>query len=103
MEKDYLLHKWLNNEATPGELEQLKTVPEYASYIQIAAASSHFEIPKMDIEANFKAISNNIKPVRLLEKPNTFSNFWKVAAIFVFVLAGYYYTTRSEEHTSELQ
>lgn len=96
MEKDYLLHKWLNNEATPGELEQLKTVPEYASYIQIAAASSHFEIPKMDSEANFKAISNNIKPVRLLEKPNTFSNFWKVAAIFVFVLAGYYYTTTTD-------
>src|SRR5690606_24222208 len=36
------------------------------------------------------------KPVRLLEKPNTFSNFWRVAAIFVFVLAGYYYSTTTD-------
>jgi len=96
MEKEYLLHKWLNNEATPEELEQLKTDPEYASYIQISDASSEFEIPNMDSDANFKAISNKIKPVHQLEKPNTFSTFWKVAAIFALVLAGYYYTTLSD-------
>lgn len=47
----------------------------------------------MDAEANLKAISNKIKPVRKLEKPNVFSIFWKVAAIFALLLAGYYYTT----------
>lgn len=93
MEKDYLLHKWLNNEATPEELEQLKTDPEYASYVQIATASSGFEIPKMDSDANFKAISNKIKPVHQLHKPNIFSMVWKVAAVFAVLLAGYYYTT----------
>ncbi|CAM3304149.1 hypothetical protein AEQU2_00792 [Aequorivita lipolytica] len=91
MEKDYLLHKWLNNEATPEELEQLKTDPEYASYVQIAAASSGFELPKMDSEANFEAISNKIKPVHQLHKPNIFSVVWKVAAVFAVLLAGYYY------------
>ena len=93
MEKDYLLHKWLNNEATPEELEQLKTDPEFASYVQIATASSGFEIPQMDNGANFEAISNKIKPVHQLHKPNIFSVVWKVAAIFAVLLAGYYYTT----------
>ena len=45
MEKDYLLHKWLNNEATSEEVEQLREDPEYVSYIQIAIASSGFEAP----------------------------------------------------------
>ena len=93
MDKDYLLHKWLNNEATPEELEQLKTDPEYASYIQISNATSAFELPQMDCEPNFKAISNKIKPVHQLHKPNIFSVVWKVAAIFAVLLAGYYYTT----------
>ena len=93
MEKDYLLHKWLNNEATPEELEQLKTDPEFASYVQIAIASSGFEIPQMDNGANFEAISNKIKPVHQLHKPNIFSVVWKVAAVFAVLLAGYYYTT----------
>jgi ferric-dicitrate binding protein FerR (iron transport regulator) len=93
MDKDYLLHKWLNNEATTEELEQLKTDPKYASYIQIAAASSEYELPKMDSEENFEAISNKIKPVRQLKKPNVFSMVWKVAAVFAVLLAGYYYTS----------
>lgn len=93
MEKDYLLHKWLNNEATPEELEQLKIDQEYASYIQISSASSAFELPQMDNESNFEAISNKIKPVYQLRKPNIFSIVWKVAAVFAVLLAGYYYTT----------
>lgn len=93
MEKDQLLHKWLNNEATAEELEQLKADPEYASYLQIADASSNFETPEMNNEANFEAISNKIKPVRQMQKPTIFSVVWKVAAVFAFLLAGYYYTT----------
>ncbi len=91
MEKDYLLHKWLNNEATPEELEQLKADPEYASYVQIAAASSNFEVPEMESEANFEAISNQLKPVQQLHKPSIFSVVWKVAAVFAVLLSGYYY------------
>lgn len=91
MEKDYLLHKWLNNEATLEELEQLKNNPEYASYLKIASASVGFEIPKMDSKANFEAISNKIKPVRQLQKTNIFSVVLKIAAVFAVLLAGYYY------------
>ncbi len=93
MRKEQLLHKWLNNEATAEELEVLKTDPEYASYLQIAQASSDFDISEMDTQTNFNAISNKIKPVRQLQKPSVFSVVWKVAAIFALLLIGYYYTT----------
>ncbi|MAB58201.1 MAG: hypothetical protein CL524_11705 [Aequorivita sp.] len=93
MKNDYLLHKWLNNEATPEELEQLKADPKYASYIKIADASSDFEIAEMNSQANFEAISNKIKSVRRLQNRNIFSVVWKVAAVFALLLAGYYYTT----------
>lgn len=93
MEKNYVLHKWLNNEATPEELELLKADPEYAPYLKIAEASKGFEIPEMDLEANKEAISNKIKPVRNLHRPTVFSIVWKVAAILALLLAGYYYTT----------
>ncbi len=93
MKNDYLLHKWLNNEATPEELEQLKADPKYASYIKIADASSDFEIAEMNSQANFEAISNKTKSVRRLQNRNIFSVVWKVAAVFALLLAGYYYTT----------
>ena len=91
MEKDYLLHKWLNNEATPEELEQLKADPEYGSYVQIAIASSGFEVSDMNSEANCEAISNKIKPVHQLHKPSIFSVVWKVAAVFAVLLSSYFY------------
>ncbi len=93
MRKEQLLHKWLNNEASAEELEALKTEPEYASYLQIAHSSSGLEISEMNSQANFEAISNKIKPVRQLQKPNVFSIVWKVAAVFAVLLAGYIYTS----------
>lgn len=93
MKKEYLLHKWLNNDASAEELEQLKADPEYASYVQIADASLGFEVPEMDAELNFNTISSKIMPVHKLHKPNVFSMVWKVAAVFALLLAGYYYST----------
>lgn len=86
------MHKWLNNEATPEEVEQLLTDPEYAQLIEIARVSSEFDIPEMDMSANFEAISN--KKTRFKqEKTTVFSTVWKVAAVAVLLLAGYFYFT----------
>lgn len=93
MEKDYLLHKWLNNDATQEEVEKLKADPEFASYLKIGEASKEFDVPKMDSVANFEAISSKIKSTRQLHKPNVFSIVWKVAALFALILAGYYYAS----------
>lgn len=91
MNKETILHKWLNNEATPEEIAQLKADTEYASYLQIAEASSGFDIPEMDVEANQKAISEKKKIVLPINKPKIFSLVWKVAAVFAILLVGYFY------------
>lgn len=93
MEKDYLLHKFLNREVTAEELEMLKADPEYASYIKIAELSSGFDIPEMNKDANFETISSIINPVRKLQPTTAFSLIWKVAAIFIVVMGGYFYFT----------
>lgn len=91
MNKDTILHKWLNNEATPEEIEQLKADPEYASYLKIAEASSGFDIPEMDFEANLRAIAENKKAQWPIRSPKIFSIVWKVAAVLAVILVGYFY------------
>lgn len=91
MNKETILHKWLNNEATPEEIAQLKADPEYASYLKIADSSSSFDIPEMDFEANLKAISEKKKPPLPTRNPKIFSIVWKVAAVLAVVLVGYFY------------
>ncbi|MBT0607394.1 FecR family protein [Aequorivita echinoideorum] len=93
MEKNYLLHKWLNNEASPEERKQLEEDPEYASHIKIANLSSRFELPDMDVDSNLKAILEKRKHVRHINNNTIFSYAWKVAAFLAVVFATYYYTT----------
>ena len=49
---DILLAKWLNNNISSKELEQLKASPEYASYIRIAETTSQFETPNFNKTEN---------------------------------------------------
>ena len=90
MEKEYILHKWLNDSATSEELENLKTSPEYNAYMKIAKISSKFEAPDSESELNFKAISLKIKngKVRRL-RPVSF--FLKIAAVLALVFSTYLY------------
>lgn len=92
MEKDYLLVKWLNNDITTEELEQLKASPEYSSYIKIAEATSQFETPEFNKAENFKEIQS--KKVRLqtkVRKLNPLKTVIRIAAVFAVLFAGYFY------------
>ncbi|MFK5983760.1 MAG: FecR family protein [Flavobacteriaceae bacterium] len=94
MEKDYLLAKWLNNDITNEELEQLKASPEYASYIKIAETTSQFQTPEFDKEKNYDAINSKksqqqVKVVKL----NSIKTILKIAAVFAVLFAGYFYVT----------
>ena len=91
MEKDYILHKFLNQTATAEEIEQLKNDPNYASYIKIAEATTHFEAPEFDKEATFKAISEKVQQKPKVKKLNPFTAILKVAAVFAVLIAGYLY------------
>lgn len=91
MDKELLLHNYLNGTATEEEIAVLRSDPEYADYLDIADATATFEAPAFEGEPLFGKILGRLerskkvrprKPVRLL---------WRIAAILVVVLAGYYF------------
>jgi ferric-dicitrate binding protein FerR (iron transport regulator) len=91
MNKDEILHKWLNGSATAEELNILKSSPEYASYIKIAEASSGLEAPVPDSDRNFAAIESRRGNKAKVKKLNPFGLVLKVAAILAVIVAGYVY------------
>jgi ferric-dicitrate binding protein FerR (iron transport regulator) len=102
MDKQYILHKYLNGEASSEEIAFLKETPEYASYLSIAEASSGFETPDFDAEGNKNTISAKLgqTPVRKL---NPFAMVWKVAAVAVMLIAGYlYFSTLDTTITTQI-
>ncbi|WP_186987703.1 FecR family protein [Constantimarinum furrinae] len=92
MDKNYILHKYLNGEATAEEIAQLKESPEYASYIKISEVTGEFTTPSFDAEGNKKAIDAKIgdPKVRTL---SPFGMFIRVAAVVMVLLAGYLYVS----------
>lgn len=92
MDKDIILHKWLNNAATPDEVEQLKADPEYASYLKISEATASFDVPEMDMEANLRILSEKKRNLPM-STPKVISIVWKVAAVLMVLLAGYFYVS----------
>lgn len=95
MEKNYVLHKWLNNEdLTDAEKQQLTASPEFASYIKIAEATSAMETPKINSDANFNAIKQKINQEKATVKTGiSFNSFIKIAAVFAILFIGYQFIT----------
>lgn len=101
MDKDYILHKYLNGDATPEEVEVLKAFEEYAEYLKIADASSGFDLPvTFNSEANFESIQK--KKVRRLPQTTSesFKRFLKIAAVFLVLAAGYLFVSSMETSVS---
>ncbi|WP_158548332.1 FecR family protein [Marixanthomonas ophiurae] len=91
MEKDYILHNYLNGTATQEEIEQLKADPEYASYIKIAKTTQGFDTPDFDEKATFKAISEKLEQQPKVKKLNPWATVLKIAAVFAVIVTGYLY------------
>lgn len=89
MEKNYLLHKYLNNEATEAEIELLQNDSEYKRYLEISDATTKFETPTFNEKANFEAISSKLKPAAKLRKLHPLSKVLKIAAVLVALVVGY--------------
>lgn len=91
MDTNYILHKYLNGEATADEIEKLKSSPELASYIKIAEATSGFEAPPFNAEANFELINSKRIVQKEVRRIQPLSAFLRIAAVLAVVLAGYLY------------
>lgn len=89
MRKDYLLAKWLNKNITNEELTELKSSSEYATYIKIAEATSKLKIPSFNIDANFKAISSQIKLKDKVIRLKPMATFLKIAAVIAILFTVY--------------
>tara|TARA_R110002124_G_scaffold131910_2_gene294396 strand:- start:32390 stop:33319 length:930 start_codon:yes stop_codon:yes gene_type:complete len=95
MEKDYILHKWLNGEASAQEIEQLKASKEYEDYLKISASASRLEVPEVNSEANYRIIRSKLdRPGTLSEENKTRklpikSIIYSVAAVLVVVFMSY--------------
>jgi len=89
MRKDYLLAKWLNKNITNEELTELKSSTEYATYIKIAEATSKLKTPSFNIDANFKAISSQIKLKDKVIRLKPMATFLKIAAVIAVLFTVY--------------
>lgn len=90
MDKNYILHKYLNSSATEEEIELLKDDPEFSSYIKIAEATTGFEAPLFKEAENRQRISQNIdgnkQKVRHLFP---MKQLLRIAAVIALIVASY--------------
>ena len=93
MDKEKLLHKFLNGEASEAEITVLREDPEYGDLLHVADAVSEFETPAFKADTLFE----NIKQQTAVEQPVRSINGWKpilrVAAIVAVIALGYFYIT----------
>lgn len=79
MDKNYFLHKYLNGEATPEEIVQLKDDPEFFDFLKIAEQANNFETPRFNETKTFQQIISKKegKVIKLV----SYKSVYKVVAV----------------------
>lgn len=90
MDKNYILHKYLNGEATIEEIELLKNDSEYSSYVKIAEATKGFVTPSFNSEDTFTAIKSN-RDKKEGKVRSLFSSKYilRIAAVLALIVTSY--------------
>jgi ferric-dicitrate binding protein FerR (iron transport regulator) len=89
-EKEIL--KWLNNELSSKEIEDLKKSEDFETFEKIAHYTSQLETPKVDAHAAleaFKARNPSKKETKI--RTLNFKTFYKVAAVLAILLTSSYF------------
>ena len=60
METKQALEKWLNNEATPADMQVLNAWPDFDSYKKIDAHTKRMVLPEHDITSGIKALRDTL-------------------------------------------
>ena len=103
MDKNYLIHKYLNGETTSEELQQLKGDPEFDSLLKIAKASTEFEVPGYQVETNRKKIADRLSTTSKVQSLNPWKTILRVAAVVAVVALSYVFLThRTTEITTDI-
>ena len=101
-EKEIL--KWLNNELSSQEIEDLKQSEDLQTFEKIAHYASQLETPKVDAHAAleaFKARNHSKKKTKV--RTLNFKTFYKVAAVLVVVLTSSYFLYFNSVESFETQ
>lgn len=104
MDKNYLLHKYLNASATAEELEQLKEDPEFRAYIKIAEATQEFDTPYFKEVENLDSILKNREgSSSKIRSINPMKYFLRAAAVIAVVVASYlFFESRDTSFSTEV-
>lgn len=95
MEQDYLLHKYLNGEASEQEIDLLKRSPEFADLVALADASKGFKLPAFDRDENYaKILAKRNK--RIYRRPAWVRYTAQIAAVAVILIAGILFLRNSD-------
>ena len=89
MEKEQLLHRYLNGTASPEEIKTLEADAEFMSYVKIAAATEGFSTPSFDQEHSYNSLSSKLNPPQKERSLRPRYLFMKVAAALIILVAGY--------------
>lgn len=92
MKKEKEILKWLNNELSSQEIEDLKQSEDLQTLEKIAHYASQLETPKVDANAAleaFKAGNRSKKKTKI--RSLNFRTFYRVAAVLVLMLTSAYF------------
>ena len=95
MNREELLHKWLNNELSKEQTALLKQDPTYASLIDIAQYSSQLATPEFDQNAAYAAIKQQTAATKVI-KFSPWKNVMKVAAMVAIVFSVYLFVNSQD-------
>ncbi|MFV7235686.1 FecR family protein [Flavobacterium sp. ZB4R12] len=101
-EKEIL--KWLNNELSSKEIEDLKQSEDFETLEKIAHYASQLETPKVDAHAAleaFKARNHSKKKTKV--RTLNFKTFYRVAAVLVVLLTSAYFLFYNNTKSFETQ
>jgi len=96
MDKDHLLHKYLNGTATSGEIRTLEADSAYSPYIKIASTAKSFETPLFKEKDNFNAITSKLADPSKVRPISPWKVIYRVAAAVVILFVGYLFIAGSE-------
>jgi len=96
MDKEHLLHKYLNGTATPEEIRTLEADSAYSSYIKIANTAKSFETPLFKEKDNFNAITSKLADPPKVRPISSLKVIYRVAAAVVILFVGYLFIAGSE-------
>jgi len=104
MKNENNILKWLNNELSKAEVEDLKHSEDFGTLDKIAFYASQMEAPQIDKQKAldaFKARNHSKKETKVI--PLNFKTFIRIAAVFVMLLTSAYFLFFNNEKSFETQ